>query len=58
MLRQQPTIPLQATLTKRFQGGGTLLVAYTNAKLLSNTDRLPVWLEGGNETGGVGSVQD
>jgi Carboxypeptidase regulatory-like domain len=47
---------LQATLTRRFQGGGTLLVAYTNAKLLSNTDTLTSWLEG--PTGGVGQVQD
>ena len=42
---------LQATVTKRFQGGGTMLVAYTNAKLLSNTDTLTSWLEGGT-TGG------
>src|SRR5207248_902856 len=35
---------LQAVVTKRFQGGGTLLVAYTNAKLLSNTDTLTSWL--------------
>jgi hypothetical protein len=48
---------LQATVTKRFQGGGTLLVAYTNAKLLSNTDTLTSWLEGGT-SGGVGNVQD
>ncbi|MGD0570755.1 MAG: TonB-dependent receptor [Candidatus Sulfotelmatobacter sp.] len=47
---------LQATVTRRFQGGGTLLVAYTNAKLLTNTDTLTSWLEG--PTGGVGSVQD
>jgi len=47
---------LQATVTRRFQGGGTLLVAYTNAKLISNTDTLTSWLEG--PTGGVGSVQD
>jgi hypothetical protein len=47
---------LQATVTKRFQGGGTMLVAYTNAKLLSNTDTLTSWLEG--PTGGVGAVQD
>jgi hypothetical protein len=45
---------LQATVTKRFQGGGTLLVAYTNAKLLTNTDTLTSWLE----PGGTGSVQD
>ena len=48
---------LQATVTKRFNGGGTLLVAYTNAKLLSNTDTLTSWLEGGT-TGGVGAIQD
>jgi hypothetical protein len=48
---------LQATVTRRFQGGGTMLVAYTNAKLMSNTDTLTSWLEGGT-TGGTGSVQD
>lgn len=47
---------LQATVTRRFQGGGTLLVAYTNAKLLSNTDTLTSWLE--SPTGGVPGVQD
>ena len=47
---------LQATVTKRFQGGGTLLAAYTNAKLISNTDTLTSWLE--SSTGGVGQVQD
>jgi Carboxypeptidase regulatory-like domain len=50
---------LQATVTRRFQGGGTLLVAYTNAKLMSNTDTLTSWLESDTSgTGGVGSVQD
>lgn len=48
---------LQATVTRRFQSGGTLLVAYTNAKLMSNTDTLTSWLEGG-VTGGVGGIQD
>ena len=48
---------LQVSVTRRFQGGGTLLVAYTNAKLLSNTDTLTSWLENGT-TGGVGQVQD
>ena len=48
---------LQATVTRRFQSGGTVLVAYTNAKLMSNTDTLTSWLEGGT-TGGVGAVQD
>jgi hypothetical protein len=47
---------LQATVTRRFQGGGTMLVAYTNAKLMSNTDTLTSWLE--SNTGGVGAVQD
>lgn len=47
---------LQASVTRRFAGGGTLLVAYTNAKLLSNTDTLTSWLE--SPTGGVGQVQD
>jgi len=47
---------LQATVTRRFAGGGTMLVAYTNSKLLSNTDTLTSWLEG--STGGVGQVQD
>jgi len=45
---------LQATLQKRFHGGGTLLAAYTWAKLMSNTDTITSWLEGG----GVGAVQD
>ncbi len=50
---------LQATVQRRFQGGGTLLVAYTNAKLMSNTDTLTSWLESDSSgTGGVGSVQD
>jgi len=48
---------LQATVVRRFRGGGTMLVAYTNAKLLANTDSLTSWLEGGG-TGGVGQVQD
>ena len=48
---------LQATIKKRFEGGGTLLVAYTNAKLMSNTDTLTSWLEGGT-SGGVGGIQD
>lgn len=48
---------LQATLVKRFGGGGTMLVAYTNAKLLATTDSLTSWLEGSG-TGGVGAVQD
>lgn len=45
---------LQATLQKRFNGGGTVLAAYTWAKLLSNTDTITSWLE----PGGTGGVQD
>jgi hypothetical protein len=45
---------LQATLQKRFNGGGTVLAAYTWAKLLSNTDTITSWLE----PGGKGGVQD
>jgi hypothetical protein len=45
---------LQATLQRRFSGGGTLLAAYTYSKLLSNTDTITSWLE----SGGTGAVQD
>ena len=48
---------LQVSVTRRFQGGGTLLVAYTNSKLMTNTDTLTSWLENGS-TGTVGQVQD
>jgi len=48
---------LQATVTKRFNGGGTMLLAYTNAKLMSNTDTLTSWLEGSGN-GGTGAIQD
>jgi Carboxypeptidase regulatory-like domain/TonB dependent receptor len=47
----------QASATKRFTGGGSILVTYTNAKLISNTDTLTSWLEGSGN-GGVGGVQD
>jgi Carboxypeptidase regulatory-like domain len=43
----------QLTVTKRFANGGSFLAAYTNAKLLSNTDTETTWLESG-----VGQVQD
>ena len=36
---------LQITAQRRFSVGGTVLLAYTNAKLISNTDTLPSWLE-------------
>jgi hypothetical protein len=44
---------LQLTLQKRFAGAGSLLVAYTNSKLISNTDTLTSWLETS-----VGGIQD
>jgi len=44
---------LQVTARRRFAGAGSLLVAYTNSKLLSNTDTLTSWLETG-----VGALQD
>src|SRR5882672_5017902 len=44
---------LQVSARRRFAGGGSLLVAYTNSKLISNTDTLTSWLETG-----VGPLQD
>jgi hypothetical protein len=44
---------LQVTVRRRFAGAGSLLVAYTNAKLISNTDTLTSWLETG-----VGEIQN
>jgi hypothetical protein len=44
---------LEVTAQRRFAGAGSLLVAYTNSKLISNTDTLTSWLETG-----VGSIQD
>jgi hypothetical protein len=43
----------QFTAQRRFAAGGTLLAAYTNSKLISNTDTLTAWLENS-----VGNVQD
>jgi Carboxypeptidase regulatory-like domain/TonB dependent receptor len=48
---------LQLTVQRRFQGGGTLLVAYTNEKLLATADDLTSWLEGSGD-GGVAGIQD
>jgi hypothetical protein len=45
---------LQLTVERRFAGAGSLLVAYTNAKLISDADTLTNWLEGG----GTGAIQD
>jgi hypothetical protein len=44
---------LQLTMQKRFSGAGSLLVAYTNSKLISDTDTLTAWVETG-----VGTIQD
>ena len=44
---------LQVTAQRRFAGAGSFLVAYTNSKLISNTDTLTSWLETG-----VGALQD
>jgi hypothetical protein len=44
---------LQLTLERRFAGAGSLLVAYTNAKLISDADTLTNWLEASS-----GSIQD
>jgi hypothetical protein len=43
----------QLTVQKHFAGAGSLSVAYTNAKLISDTDTLTAWLETG-----VGGIQD
>jgi len=45
---------LQVKAEKRFSGGGTILVAYTHSKLISDTDTITGWLE----SGGVGGHQD
>jgi hypothetical protein len=44
---------MQVTLNRRFANAGSLLVAYTNSKLISDTDTLTSWLETG-----VGAIQD
>jgi hypothetical protein len=44
---------LQLTLERRFAGAGSLLVAYTNAKLISDADTLTNWLEASS-----GSIQN
>jgi hypothetical protein len=43
----------QLTVQRRFADAGSLLVAYTNAKLISDTDTLTAWLEPS-----VGAIQD
>lgn len=43
---------LQVKAEKRFSGGNSILVAYTHAKLISDTDTVTSWLEAGG-TGGI-----
>jgi hypothetical protein len=43
----------QLTVQRRFSSAGSLLVAYTNSKLISDTDTLTSWLEPS-----VGAIQD
>ncbi len=45
---------LQVKLEKRFRAGASVLVAYTYAKLISDTDTVTSWLE----SGGVAGVQN
>jgi Carboxypeptidase regulatory-like domain len=44
---------VQLTAQRRFANAGSLLVAYTNSKLISDTDTLTSWLEPS-----VGNIQD
>jgi hypothetical protein len=46
----------QLKVERRFANGGSLLVAYTASKLISNTDTITSWLEG--DSGGAGGIQD
>jgi hypothetical protein len=41
----------QLTVQRRFASGGSVLIAYTNSKLISDTDTLTSWLE--NSVGGI-----
>jgi len=41
----------QLSVTKRFGAGGTVLLAYTNAKLIGNTETLSPWLESSGPAG-------
>jgi hypothetical protein len=43
----------QFTIQRRFADAGSLLIAYTNSKLISDTDTLTAWLEPG-----VGTIQN
>jgi hypothetical protein len=45
---------LQVKAEERFSSGGSLLVAYTHAKFIANTDTITSWLE----SGGTGAIQN
>ncbi|MEO8593726.1 MAG: carboxypeptidase regulatory-like domain-containing protein [Candidatus Solibacter sp.] len=49
---------LQTKVEKRFGSGGTLLAAYTFSKLISDTETITSWLEGGTGGTGAAGVQD
>jgi len=49
---------LQTKAEKRFGSGGTLLAAYTFSKLISDTETITSWLEGGTGGTGAAGVQD
>lgn len=49
---------LNATLNKRFGKGGTLMVAYTWSKVISNTDTSTNFLETNGGVGGSSGAQD
>jgi hypothetical protein len=42
---------LQVSANKRFTNGSSLAVAYTHAKLISNTETITTWLESGGSAG-------
>jgi hypothetical protein len=42
---------LQVSANKRFHNGSSLAVAYTHAKLISNTETITTWLESGGSAG-------
>ena len=42
---------LQVTANKRFHNGSSLALAYTHAKLISNTETITTWLESGGSAG-------
>jgi hypothetical protein len=49
---------LQAKVEKRFGAGGSVLASYTFSKLISDTETITSWLEGGSGGTGAAGVQD